>query len=128
MHLLIDESVLARTLGGSPSVLLGQLEEMLRLVKRDRVRLRAIPLDFHGPLVNFGLFELFYLKPDEDPAHAVLYSEDHTDDKIVDDIALIRSHRAKFDQLWEMVPDETDTLALVRAKCQELATKISNSS
>ncbi|GAA0793900.1 transcriptional regulator [Spirilliplanes yamanashiensis] len=122
MNVLIDESVLYRTIGSPPDVLRGQLDEIVRLIERRRVRARVIPLNFDGPLVTFGMFELFYLAGDDDPAHAVLYSEDWTMDQVVEDPVRIARHRAKLDQLWDMALSDEDSLELIRTRSKELAT------
>lgn len=125
-YLLIDESVLYRTIGAPPAVLRAQLEEVVRLTENGRITVRIIPLNFDGPLVTFGLFELFYLTADESPNNAILYSEDWDRDEIHEDGVRIGRHRGKLDQLWDMALSVQDTLELIRTRSKELATKASS--
>jgi transcriptional regulator with XRE-family HTH domain len=122
-YLLIDVSVLYRTIGVGAKVLSAQLTEMIRLSEQGRISVRVIPFDFDGPLPSFGLFELFYLTEDRDHANALLYSEDFTRDEISEDRLRIERHRAKLDQLWELATNEHETLELIRTRVKELATR-----
>jgi transcriptional regulator with XRE-family HTH domain len=123
IYMLIDQSVLYRTIGGGPEVLRSQLNEIVRLAEEGRVNTRVIPLDFDGPMPTFGMFELFYLTEDRDNDNAVLYSEDFLRDEISEDRSKIERHRAKLDQLWALALSEEESLELIRTRTKELATR-----
>ncbi len=123
IYMLIDQSVLYRTIGGGPEVLRAQLNEIVRLGDEGRVNTRVIPLDFDGPMPTFGMFELFYFTEDRDNDNAVLYSEDFLRDEISEDRTKIERHRAKLDQLWALALSEEESLELIRTRTKELATR-----
>ncbi len=123
VSVLIDESVLYRTMGVGAKVLRAQLEELIRLREEGLISLRVIPFDFDGPVAAFGAFELYYFIADHDSDHALLYSEDWIRDETSEDRLRIERHRAKVDQLWAQALSDDDTLELIRTRSKELATK-----
>jgi transcriptional regulator with XRE-family HTH domain len=119
IYLLMDESVLYRTMGNA-DVLVGQLNELLRLIDAGRLTVRIIPFGTDGPLPTFGMFELIYLSEAATDADAVIYVEDFLADKLIDDHAEIQRHRAKFEQLWASAVDETQSRGVIDARVKSL--------
>jgi transcriptional regulator with XRE-family HTH domain len=119
IYLLMDESVLHRTMGNA-DVLVGQLNEFLRLIDAGRLTVRVIPFGTDGPLPTFGIFELIYLTEDASDHEAVIYIEDFLSDKLIDDHVEIDRHRNKFEQLWSSAAKEDQSRALIESRIRKL--------
>jgi transcriptional regulator with XRE-family HTH domain len=118
-YVILDESVLQRQVGG-PTVLAEQLEEVLKLIEHQNIRVRVIPLTSDAPVPMLATYEIVYLHG-EDERDAILYRESDLLDEIVDDPDKIRRHRAVFERLWMSIHDESASTELIRHHLNTLA-------
>lgn len=119
IRVLLDESVLYRRVGNA-NVMLDQLADLLAGIEQERIRVRVLPFAGDARLAVLGSYEVFYLDPDDDPDHAVMYRESITVDEIVDDAVTVRRHHGIFEQQWGVVLDEQTSVAQVRQAMRAL--------
>jgi transcriptional regulator with XRE-family HTH domain len=117
-YVILDESVLMRQIGGR-EVMAEQLEEVLKLIEHQNIRVRIIPLTSDAPVPMLATYEIIYLHG-EDERDAVLYRESDLLDEIVDDPDKIRRHRSLFERLWGSIHDESASIDLIRQRLTKL--------
>ncbi|MEU4217213.1 helix-turn-helix transcriptional regulator [Actinoplanes sp. NPDC026623] len=112
-HLVIDESVVRRTVGGD-LMMAEQLEDLAALAVHPRIFVRIVPFDASkGAIIGtFGNFQLMSLS-DEDADDTVLYRERITTDRIDHDAEEIRPYREAFESLWKLSLPEEASLRLI---------------
>jgi transcriptional regulator with XRE-family HTH domain len=102
LEVLLDESVLRRTLG-RPKVLGEQLAELQQLSADGRLAVRVLPFTVDTRLTTLGTFEVMHLPGNGD---AIVYRETDLSDDIVDDGGQVQSHLRVFQTLWCAALDE----------------------
>jgi transcriptional regulator with XRE-family HTH domain len=98
-HLVLDESVLLRNVGGK-ALAAAQMEALQRDTELPNVHVRVLPLAkgaLHG---GRGPFAILDMDP-HDPDDAVLYREDWKGDEIIDDQNVVRRHREYYRTMWK---------------------------
>jgi transcriptional regulator with XRE-family HTH domain len=119
---LLDESVLRRTIGGKV-IFLAQLRELERLAAQRRLLLRMIPFSLEAPVTNNGSFDLITLSPrpaeGEDPG-TVLYRENGMVDELIEKDATTARHLRRFDIVWREATDEVATIRFIRERISRL--------
>jgi transcriptional regulator with XRE-family HTH domain len=129
-HLVIDESVIWRQVGG-PQVLADQLDWLLTQIEGERVRVRILLTEDPVP-VMLGSFILIDLDVNGDsvagrPNDAVVYREAQASDEIVHDPVEIARHVHIFDRLWRSALDDKPSARLISARRAALLTDIDRS-
>lgn len=117
-QLVIDESVLWRTIGG-PQVMAGQFAHLLQLMRRPNVRVRIAPFAEAAIMAMLAPFTLLDFG-DED--NALLYREGILLDEIVHAAQRISRHRGYFALIWESAHDEAASARLIAERAAALAT------
>ncbi|WP_433724015.1 DUF5753 domain-containing protein [Actinoplanes sp. CA-051413] len=120
MYVLLEESVFMRPIGGA-RVFAEQLREMRRLAGGGLIHLRMLPYALDYPIANNGSYDLLSLS-DSDTDSEVLYRENGMADEIVEDRATNARHRRRFEQLWHLSNDETDTIRFIDSRIKGLET------
>jgi hypothetical protein len=115
--LLVDESVLMRETGGA-KLFANQLSELHRLADGGLLDLRMLPFSLDVPIANNATFDILSLGAER--GNEVMYRENGVADELVEDLASIERHLARFHQLWEVASDEADTIAFVRRRIKQL--------
>ncbi|MGW4940569.1 helix-turn-helix domain-containing protein [Actinoplanes sp. NPDC004185] len=121
VYVLLEESVFMRPIGGA-QVFAEQLLEIRRLAGQGLLHLRMLPFALDYPIANNGSYDLLALS-DRDVDSEILYRENGMADEIVEDKATTARHRKRFEQLWHLSNDETDTIRFLDSRIQELETK-----
>lgn len=116
VHLLLDESVLRRTLG-LPEVLGRQLSSVIDVINEGWLTIRIAPFTIFN--IAIGNWDIFYLGS-EDLDHAVLYRENATRDEIIDDVTSLQRHLAQWDKIWHASYDESHSKAMIESRAHEL--------
>ncbi|GAA4596378.1 transcriptional regulator with XRE-family HTH domain [Actinoplanes octamycinicus] len=111
---MLDESVLRRTIGG-PVVFAEQLSELRRLAAENTVTIRMVPFTLDAAVTNNAMFDLLTLGEGE-----VLYRETGLGDELNEDRDVTGKHRARFDKIWDEAADEAATLAFIDDQIQKL--------
>jgi transcriptional regulator with XRE-family HTH domain len=120
---LLDESVLRRTIGGK-TIFAAQLRELERMVAQRRLQLRMIPFTLAAPVTNNGSFDLVSLSrlpAAEDGRGTVLYRENGMADELIEDEASTARHLHRFDVVWREATDEATTIRFIRERISRLA-------
>jgi transcriptional regulator with XRE-family HTH domain len=120
MYVLLEESVFMRPIGGA-LVFAEQLREMRRLAREGHIHLRMLPYALDYPIANNGSYDLLALS-DSDTDSEILYRENGMADEIVEDKATNSRHRKRFEQLWHLSNDETDTIRFLDSRIKGLET------
>jgi transcriptional regulator with XRE-family HTH domain len=121
-HLVIDESVIMRKVGGA-AVMAEQLEDLADVAKRPNIYIRVAPFAVSKAAIiglmgnNFLLMNL----SSDDADDSVLYRELFQVDQLDHDPAKIRPFRDAFESLWKLSLSEDATLRLIRAAAATLA-------
>jgi transcriptional regulator with XRE-family HTH domain len=118
IYLLLEESVLARRIGGKADVTAAQLQHLLDLARQKPIWIRVLPYAANAPVPAMGPFDILSL-PGEG-ANAVLYRESHLGDEIVDDARNVQRHREGFETWWDAALDENASAALIEKAIKEL--------
>jgi transcriptional regulator with XRE-family HTH domain len=119
---LLDESVLRRTIGGK-TIFTAQLRELERLVAQRRLQLKMIPFSLEAPVTNNGSFDLVTLssRPSEDEGPGtVLYRENGMSDELIEKDATTARHLHRFDMVWREATDEVTTIRFIRERISRL--------
>lgn len=111
---MLDESVLRRTIGG-PVIFAAQLRELRELITKNVITLRMVPFTLDAPVTNNASFDLMTLSEGE-----VLYRETGLGDEMIEDRDATAKHRARYTRVWDEVADETTTLAYIDHQIQKL--------
>ncbi|MFI5838676.1 helix-turn-helix domain-containing protein [Catenuloplanes sp. NPDC051500] len=129
VRLLLDESVLYRTLGDF-NLLSKQLFDLHSLTAQSRITVRIIPFtaDIAFPLL--GTFEIYGLsKSDMDSADgiddAVMYRESDQLDELVEDQAAVSRHLTVFEVMWAGSLNEATSTQMILEAAQNAASKAS---
>lgn len=120
VFILLEQSVFMRPIGG-PRVFADQLREIRRVVSDGQVQLRMLPFDLDYPIANNGSYDLLTMSEGEADSE-ILYRENGMTDEIVEDRASTARHRKRFDQLWQMSNEESDTIRFLDIRLQDLET------
>ncbi|BCJ43946.1 hypothetical protein GCM10010168_67490 [Actinoplanes ianthinogenes] len=104
---MLDESVLRRTIGG-PAAFTEQLRELRRLAAEQIITIRMVPFTLDAAVTNNAMFDLLTLGEGE-----VLYRETGLGDELNEDRDTTGKHRARFDKIWDEAADEAATLAFI---------------
>jgi Domain of unknown function (DUF5753) len=121
-HLVLDESVLGRDVGG-PGVAAEQMEALAEAAQLSHVHIRVVPLAKGAVLGLLGPFMILELDEDN-PDDAVLYSETTNSDMVVHDLRQVRSHRGYMETLWDQAFPEDATLRLIEARAAVLRSSL----
>jgi uncharacterized protein DUF5753 len=123
-YLVIDESVIRRTVGGD-LMMAEQLEDLANTVVHPRIFVRIVPLDVsQGAIIGtLGDFVLMSLS-DEDADDSVLYRERFDADQIDQDAEAIRPYRETFEDLWKLSLPEDTSLRLISYVAQGLRVRL----
>jgi transcriptional regulator with XRE-family HTH domain len=116
-QLVLDESVLWRTIGG-PQVMAEQFAHLLQLMRRPKVRVRIAPFADAAIMAMLAPFTLLDFG-DED--NALLYREGILLDEIVHAAQRIRRHRGYFAHIWGAAQDEASSARLIAERAAALA-------
>ncbi|MEU4419551.1 helix-turn-helix transcriptional regulator [Actinoplanes sp. NPDC024001] len=108
IYLMVDESVLRRTIGG-PEVFAEQLRDLKEHADAGRIRIRMVPFSLDASVTNNASFDLLVLGEGE-----VLYRETGLGDEMIEDRETTAKHRARYDKVWQEVADEEDTIEFIR--------------
>ncbi|GIF15156.1 helix-turn-helix domain-containing protein [Actinoplanes teichomyceticus] len=111
---MVDESVLRRTIGG-PAVFAEQLGELAGLAANGAIRMRMVPFRLDASVTNNASFDLLAFGEGE-----VLYRETGLGDEMIEDREATAKHRARFDKVWQEAADEDDTIAFIRQQIAAL--------
>ncbi|RAK31897.1 helix-turn-helix protein [Actinoplanes lutulentus] len=106
--LMLDESVLRRTIGG-PRIFAEQLRYLLEHAEAGTIRVRMVPFSIDASVTNNASFDLLVLSEGE-----VLYRETGLSDEMIEDREATAKHRARYDKVWEEVADEQDTIEFIQ--------------
>jgi transcriptional regulator with XRE-family HTH domain len=117
-HLILDESVLMRKVGGA-KVMGEQLEALLEISRQANVHVRIVPLDKGAHAGILGPFQIINLV-DGDDHDAMLYREFYNRDSVTHDAAEVEFHRDVFETLWKNSRDERDTRDAILKNSLEL--------
>ncbi|MBG0565215.1 helix-turn-helix domain-containing protein [Actinoplanes aureus] len=114
IYLMVDESVLRRTIGGS-EVFAAQLRDLKKHAEAGRIRIRMVPFSLDASVTNNASFDLLILGEGE-----VLYRETGLGDEMIEDRETTAKHRARYDKVWHEVADEADTIEFIRRQIEIL--------
>lgn len=112
--LMLDESVLRRTIGG-PLILADQLRFLKDQTTRGVIQLRMVPFLLDAPATNNASFDLLVLNEGE-----ILYRETDIGDEIIEDREIIDRHRARYEKVWEEAANEIDTVEFITKQIEAL--------
>ncbi|MFV2085094.1 helix-turn-helix domain-containing protein [Micromonospora sp. LOL_021] len=115
-HLVLDESVLWRTIGG-PRVMAGQFVALLRVARRPNVRVRIVPFADAAIMAMLAPFTLLDFGDEE---NALLYREGILLDEIVHAAQRIGRHRGYFAHIWDSAHDEATSARLITERAAAL--------
>ncbi|MDG4769892.1 helix-turn-helix transcriptional regulator [Solwaraspora sp. WMMD792] len=115
-HLVLDESVLWRTIGG-PRVMAGQFAALLRVARRPNVRVRIVPFADAAIMAMLAPFTLLDFGDEE---NALLYREGILLDEIVHAAQRISRHRDYFAHIWDSAHDEATSARLITERTAAL--------
>ncbi|ROO58844.1 helix-turn-helix protein [Micromonospora sp. Llam0] len=115
-HLVLDESVLWRTIGG-PRVMAGQFAALLRVARRPNVRVRIVPFADAAIMAMLAPFTLLDFGDEE---NALLYREGLLLDEIVHAAQRIGRHRGYFAHIWDSAHDEATSARLITERTAAL--------
>ncbi|WP_430781089.1 helix-turn-helix domain-containing protein [Actinoplanes sp. G11-F43] len=112
--LMVDESVLRRTIGG-PAVFADQLRDLKKHVRDGTVRIRMVPFSLDASVTNNASFDLLRMSVGE-----ALYRETGLGDEMIEDHDTAAKHHARYDRVWNEAADEEDTIQFIEAQIKEL--------
>ncbi|MFY1633204.1 helix-turn-helix domain-containing protein [Solwaraspora sp. WMMB335] len=117
LRLVLDESVLWRTVGG-PRIMSGQFTQLLQVMRRPNVQVRIAPFADAAIMAMLAPFTLLDFGDEDD---ALLYREGILVDEIVHAAHRIRRHRDYFAHIWRAAHDEQTSARLIAERCVALA-------
>ncbi|MDR7278439.1 helix-turn-helix domain-containing protein [Catenuloplanes atrovinosus] len=128
VRLLLDESVLQRTLGDF-GLLSKQLFDLHALAGQGRVTVRIIPFTAAVALPLLGTFEIYGLgggdsaleDGDNGVDDAVMYRESNLLDELVEDQAAVSRHLTVFENLWAGAHDEATSIQMIQEAAEKAA-------
>ena len=136
VRLLLDESVLWRTLGDF-SLLSKQLFDLYTLSEQGRVTVRVIPFTAALALPLLGTFEIYGLSGGESAEDsedgntiddAVMYRESDLLDEFVVDQAAVSRHLTVFEDLWSGALDEATSARMIQEAAEKAASLVDRTS
>jgi transcriptional regulator with XRE-family HTH domain len=124
-HLVLDEAVLSRDVGGT-RLAAEQMAMLEKYAQYPHVHIRILPMA-RGALFGLdGGFTLIELNAD-DPDDVVLYREGWNGDVIIDDPDTVRVHRKNFEDTWVAAWDRDASLNAIRARAAALRSEMDRS-
>lgn len=114
-RLVLDESVLARDVGG-PRLWAAQMDELEKLLGLNAVHIRLLPLAKGGLMGMLGPFAIIGMEEND----AVIYRETWDKDEIVDDASVVSDHQRYFESMWAEALAEDASARLIKAKAANL--------
>jgi transcriptional regulator with XRE-family HTH domain len=121
VYVLLEESVFMRPIGG-PKIFTEQLLELRRLAGEGLIHMRMLPFALDYPIPNNGSYDLLALSESSEDSE-ILYRENGMTDEIVEEKAMTARHRKRFEQLWQLSKDETDTIRFLDSRIKDLETQ-----
>jgi transcriptional regulator with XRE-family HTH domain len=121
--LILDESAVMREVGG-PRVMCEQLQQLLELIRDDRVTTRVLPLADAALMVMNGPFIIFDLGDDD----VVIYRERPPADDIVDASHEVERYTRLFQRMWNKSLNEDASRRLIEARAAALLTDLDRGS
>ncbi len=116
-HLVLDESVVLRRVGGS-AVMAAQLRLLLEMIQTANLYVRIIPLADGALVGQLGNFIVLDLEGDE---NAILYREVPPDDIIRDTHDVVQQYRQAFEHMWGVALSIEDSVSFIDAHATLLA-------
>lgn len=114
--LLLDESVVQRTVGG-PVVMAEQLRTVLAMIRAGELIVRIVPLVHAALIGQAGNFTIIDLMEDES---AILYRELIHEDNIQDDRDTVELYRWTFERMWEVALSPEASAAFIEGHAAAL--------
>jgi transcriptional regulator with XRE-family HTH domain len=114
--LILDESILRRTVGG-PKIFAEQLQHILNEAREGRIELRIAPFNLPTEVAAYIPFTVFTMANDED---SVLYRENYQFDEIIQTPDRVQRQLEIFAQLWEHSFHEEATQHLIEVQVHHL--------
>jgi hypothetical protein len=121
-HLVLDEAVLLRDVGGK-QLAAEQLTALEKYVELPNLHIRVLGLEdgaFFGQLGSFTLLDL----DSTDQEDVVLYREGWDGDEIIDDPDKVRFHRERFEQIWATALNEDVSRDAIMARAAKLRSEV----
>jgi transcriptional regulator with XRE-family HTH domain len=117
-HAVLDQSVLYRRFGDR-DVMNFQMEKLLELSEHDNITLRILPLDGLHP-IGTGAFVLLKFDDVHHVTHRdVVYIENLTGGRYVEEEDEVYRYRRSFDRLSELALDEARSREMLTAACEK---------
>jgi transcriptional regulator with XRE-family HTH domain len=116
-HLVLDESVVLRRVGGA-AVMAAQLRLLLDVIRTSNLYVRIIPLAAGAVVGQLGNFTVLDLSGDE---NAILYREVPPDDMIRDAHDVVQQYRQAFEHMWDVALTLEDSVTFIEANATMLA-------
>lgn len=110
LHVVIDESVLRRQVGG-PEVMQGQLAHLAEMAARPNVTLQVLPLTAGPHLALTGVFTI--VRFPEKIAFEIVFVQNMTSDLFIEDENDVYRYSLAFERLLELALGENDSIALI---------------
>jgi hypothetical protein len=124
-RVILDESVINRPIGNA-DIMAAQLESLVTVAERPRVRIRVVPLKRSAEVGLADAFQILNLSGDEDDG--VVYREWYDGDGIQLDPDDVRYYRRLFDDMWEISLPEQATIRAVTAEAMRLRSSLDRAS
>lgn len=110
---VLDESVLHRVVG-SPSIMLGQLRQLLEISRLPNVTIRVVPFDAGVVLSGVNKFIILRFALSDIPD--IVFLEDLADDRYLDEDDEVEAYNATFRRLVGLSADPRASTAMILAK------------
>lgn len=124
-HLILDESVLQRKVGGA-HIMAEQLDVLAEISDRPNVHVRVVPLDKGAHVGILGPFQILHLDAEE-AEDSVLYREFYNRDSVTHDVADLEFHRMVFEKIWDQSHDEAVSRLAIYAEAVKLRSEVAQS-
>lgn len=117
LHVVLDEAVLNRTIGG-PAVMRGQLRHLMEMGERENISIRVLPTDA-GPHAGIGegSFTIFGFPRPMDLD--VVFLESAAGPVFMEDMERVRRCNVTYDQISDQAMSEEASADLIRALTKE---------
>ncbi|WP_395104053.1 helix-turn-helix domain-containing protein [Actinomadura sp. SCN-SB] len=110
IHLIFDESVLRRPIGG-PGVLRAQLEWLLELAERPQITIQVLPFEAREHAGLDGRFTILSFPDPADPD--IAYVEGTMGDVYLESAEAIASHGERFERIMKQAKSPEDSAPLI---------------
>lgn len=117
IRVLLDESVLRRTVGGA-DIMADQLRQLRRWATDRVLRIRMYPFSVDAVVIDYPAFDLVSLGADD--RQTVLYPENCAADEINEDAGTTSHYRDRFDQMWNTAVPEEGSLDFIQNRIEYL--------